>query len=137
MASSRRKVGRQIKINTHTAATPLKATKKQQLTTMPSLAPSMISQPSLTPEMSSTQEMLSLTLENVAAILTALKELRVTVAQYQNKISTLEKQIDYLKGHITITKSKVAIVEHVSSTLIEQIDNHGQNSIFTDKMYDI
>ena len=137
MASSRRKVGRQIKINTHTAATRLKATKKQQLTTMPSLAPSMISQPSLTPEMSSTQEMLSLTLENVAAILTALKELRVTVAQYQNKISTLEKQIDYLKDHITITKSELAIVEHVSSTLIEQIDNHGQNSIFTDKMYDI
>ena len=44
----------------------------------------MISQPSLTPEMSSTQEMLSLTLENAAAILTELKELRVTVAQNQN-----------------------------------------------------
>ena len=128
MTSSRRKVGRQIKINTHTAATRLKATKKQQLTTMPSLAPSMISQPSLTPEMSSTQEMLSLTLENVAAILTELKEPRVTVAQYQNKISTPEKQIDYLKDHITITESKLAIAEHVSSTLNEQIDNQRQYS---------
>ena len=88
----------------------------------------MISQPSLTPEMSSTQEMLSLTLENVAAILTELKEPRVTVAQYQNKISTLEKQIDYLKGHITITESKLAIAEHVSSTLNEQIDNQRQYS---------
>ena len=84
MTSSRRKVGRQIKINTHTAATALKATKKQQLTTTPSLTPSTIPQPSLTPEMSSTQEMLSLTLENAAAILTELKELRVTVAQNQN-----------------------------------------------------
>ena len=53
--------------------------------------------------MSSTQEMPSLTPKNVAAILTELKELRATVIQNQNKISTLEKQIDYLKGHITIT----------------------------------
>ena len=70
----------------------------------------------------------SLTPENVAAILTELKELRATVAQNQNKISTLEKQIDYLKGHITITESKLAIAEHVSSTLHEQIDNQEQYS---------
>ena len=126
MTSSRRKVGSQSKINTHTAATLPKATKKQQLTAMPSLTPSTISQPSLTPEMSSYQEMpTSLTPENVAAILTELKELRATVAQNQNKIPILEKQIDYryLKGHITITKLKLAIAEHVSSTLHEQIDN--------------
>ena len=128
MTSSRRKVGGQSKINTHTAATPSKATKKQQLTATPSLAPSTISQPSLTPEMSSYQEMPSLTPENVAAILTELKELRATVAQNQNKISILEKQIDYLKGHITITESKLAIAEHVSSTLHEQIDNQEQYS---------
>ena len=67
----------------------------------------------------------SLTPENVAAILTELKELRATVAQNQNKIPILEKQIDYryLKGHITITELKLAIAEHVSSTLHEQIDN--------------
>ena len=78
--------------------------------------------------MSSTQEMPSLTPENVTAILTELKELRVTVAQHQIKISTLEKQIDHLKGHITITESKLAIAEHVSSTLHEQIDNQEQYS---------
>ena len=70
----------------------------------------------------------SLTLENVARILTELKELRATVAQNQNKISILEKQIDYLKGHITITESKLAIAEHVSSTLHEQIGNQEQYS---------
>ena len=86
MTSSRRKVSSQSKINIHTAATPPKATKKQQLTTMPSLTPSTISQPSLTPEMSSNQEMPSLPPENVAAILTELKELRVKVAQHQIKI---------------------------------------------------
>ena len=86
MTSSRRKVISQSKINIHTAATPLKATKKQQLTTMPSLTPSATSQPSLTPEMSSNQEMPSLPPENVAAILTKLKELRVKVAQHQIKI---------------------------------------------------
>ena len=59
----------------------------------------------------------SLTLENVAAILTELKELRA-----------IEKQIDYLKGHITITESKLAIAEHVSSTLHEQIGNQEQYS---------
>ena len=128
MTSSRRKVSSQSKINTHTAATPPKATKNQQLTTTPSLAPSRISQTSLTPEMPSTQEMPSLTPENVTAILTELKELRVTVAQHQIKISTLEKQIDHLKGHITITESKLAIAEHVSSTLHEQIDNQEQYS---------
>ena len=126
MTSSRRKVGSQSKINTHTAATPPKATKKQQLTTMPFLAPSTISQPSLTPEMSSTQEIPCLTSENAAVILTALKKFRATVAQHQNKISTLEKQIDYLKGHITITESKLAIADHVPSTLHEQIDNQEQ-----------
>ena len=78
--------------------------------------------------MSSTQEMPSLTPKNVAAILTELKELRATVIQNQNKISTLEKQIDYLKGHITITKSKLAISEHVSSSLHKQIDNQKQYS---------
>ena len=128
MTSSRRKVGSQSKINTHTAATPPKATKKQQLTATPSLASPTISQPSLTPEMSSYQEMPSLTPENVAAILTELKELRTTVAQNQNKISILEKEIGYLKGHITITESKLAIAEHVSSTLHEQIDNQEQYS---------
>ena len=46
----------------------------------------------------------SVTPENVAAILTELKELRATVAQNQNEISTLKKQIDYLKGNITITE---------------------------------
>ena len=70
----------------------------------------------------------SLTPENVAAILTELKELRATVAQNQNTISILAKQIDYLKGHITITESKLAIAEHVSSTLHEQIDNQEQYS---------
>ena len=70
----------------------------------------------------------SLTPENVAAILTELKELRSTVAQHQIKISTLEKQIDRLKGHITITDSKLAIVKHVSSTLPEHIDNQEQYS---------
>ena len=69
MTSSRRKVNSQSKINTHTAATPPKATKQQKLTTTPSLAPSTISQRSFTPEMSSIQEMPSLTPENVAAIL--------------------------------------------------------------------
>ena len=102
--------------------------RKQQLTTAPSLATSTISQPSLTPEMSSTQEMPSLTPRNVAAILTELKELRATVIQNQNKISTLEKQIDYLKGHITITEQKLAIAEHVSSSLHKQIDNQEQYS---------
>ena len=126
MTSSRRKVGSQSKINTHTAATPMKATKNQQLTTTPSPAPSTISQPSLTPEMPSYQEMPSLTPKNVAAILTELKELRATVAQNQIEISTLEKQIDYLKGHIT--ESKLAIAEHVSSTLHEQINNQEQYS---------
>ena len=127
MTSSRRKVSSQTKINTYTAATPPKATKKQ-LTTTPSLAPSTISQTSLTPEMPSTQEMPSLTLENVTAILTELKELRVTVVQHQIEISTLEKQIDHLKGHITITESKLAIAKHVSSTLLEQINNQEQYS---------
>ena len=127
MTSSRRKVSSQTKINTYTAATPPKATKKQ-LTTTPSLAPSTISQTSLTPEMPSTQEMPSLTPENVTAILTELKELRVTAAQHQIKISTLEKQIDHLKGHITVTESKLAIAEHVSSTLHEQIANREQYS---------
>ena len=70
----------------------------------------------------------SLTPENEAAILTELKELRVTVAQHQIKISTLEKEIDHLKGHITITESKLAITEHVSSTLHEQIENQEQYS---------
>ena len=128
MTSSRRKVSSQSKINTQTAATPPKATKKQQLTTTSSFAPSTMSQPSLSPEMSSTQEMPTLTPENVAAILTELKEPRATVAQHQIKISTLEKQIDHLKGHITITKSKLAIAEHVSSTLHEQIGNQEQYS---------
>ena len=123
MTSSRRKVSSQSKINTHTAATPPKATKKQQLTAMLSFAPSMISQPSLTPEMSSTHKMPSLTPENIAAILTQVKELRATVAQHQIKISTLEKQVDHLKCHITTTESNLAIAEHVSSTLHEQIDN--------------
>ena len=66
--------------------------------------------------------------KNVAAILTELKELRVTVPQHQIKISTLEKQIDHLKGHITITESKLTIAEHVSSTLHEQINNQEQYS---------
>ena len=70
----------------------------------------------------------SLTPENVTAILTELKELRVTVAQHQINISTLEKQIDHLKGHITTTEFKLAIAEHVSSTLHEQIDNQEQYS---------
>ena len=70
----------------------------------------------------------SLTPENETAIRTELKEIRATAAQNQNKISTLEKQIDYLKGHITITESKLAIAEHVSSTLHKQIDNQEQYS---------
>ena len=78
--------------------------------------------------MSSYQETPSLTPENETAIRTELKELRATVAQNQNKISTLEKQTDYLKGHITITESKLAIAEHVSSTLYKQIDNQEQYS---------
>ena len=63
MRSSRRKVGSQSKVNTHTAATPPKGTKKQQQITMLPLTPLTISQPSLTPEMSSTQGMPSLTPE--------------------------------------------------------------------------
>ena len=70
--------------------------------------------------MSCTQDISSLTPENVVAILIELKELRATVAESQNKISTLEKQIDYLT---TITESKLAIAKHVSSTLHKQIDN--------------
>ena len=73
--------------------------------------------------MSCTQDIFSLTPENVVAILTELKKLRATVAESQNKISTLEKQIDYLKGHITVNESKLAIAKHVSSTLHKQIDN--------------
>ena len=69
----------------------------------------MLSLPGLTPEISSTQEMPSLTPKNVAAIVTELKELRSTVAQNQNKISTFKKLIEYLKGHRTVTKSKLAI----------------------------
>ena len=61
---------------------------------MPSPTSAAISQLSSTPEMSSTQEMPSLTLEIVAAILNKLKELKPTVAQNQNKVSTPEKQID-------------------------------------------
>ena len=53
-------VGSQSKINTHTGATPPKGTKKQELTTTPSIIPSTISQPTLTPVMSSTQEISSL-----------------------------------------------------------------------------
>ena len=78
--------------------------------------------------MSCTQDISSLTPENVVAILTELNELRATVAESQNKISTLEKQIDYLKDHITITESKLAIAKHVSSTLHKQIDNQEQYS---------
>ena len=70
----------------------------------------MLSLPGLTPEMSSIQEMPSLTPENVAAIVTELKELRSTVGQNQNKISTFKKLIEYLKGHRTVTESKLAIV---------------------------
>ena len=69
----------------------------------------MLSLPGLTPEISSTQEMPSLTPKNVAAIVTELKELLSTVAQNQNKISTFKKLIEYLKGHRTVTKSKLAI----------------------------
>ena len=71
--------------------------------------------------MSSTQEMPSIAPENVAAIVTELKELRATVAQHQIKTSTLEKQIDHLKGHITIIESKLAIAEHVFPTMILSI----------------
>ena len=78
--------------------------------------------------MSSTQEITNLTPENAAIILNELKELRATLAKNQNKISTLKKQIDYLKSHITISESKLDIAKHVSSTLHGQIDNHEQYS---------
>ena len=81
----------------------------------------------------------SLTPENEAAILTELKELRVTVAQHQIKISTLEKEIDHLKGHITITESKLAITEHVSSTQhqIKIPKDQQSGTIFTEEIFDI
>ena len=55
----------------------------------------MLRLPGLTPEISSTQEIPSLTPENIAVVLTELKKLRPTVAQNQNKISTFKKQIEY------------------------------------------
>ena len=88
----------------------------------------MLPLPCLTPEMSSTQEMPSLTPENIAVVLTELKKLRPTVAQNKKKVSTFKKQIEYLKGQRTVTESKLAIAEHVSSTLLERIDNQEQHS---------
>ena len=117
MISSRKKVGSQSKINSLTEAKLPKATKNQQVITAPSLAPS-ISQSDLPSETSSTQEMPSLTPENIGAILTKLKEPRITVAHSQN----LKKQFDCFKGHITKNESKLAIAEHVFSTLHEQIN---------------
>ena len=70
---------------------------------------------------------------NVAAILTEPKELRSTVAQNQNKIVTLEKQIDYLSYNHNRVEAGYTLTCILYSTWTDQ----QSGTIFTEEMFDI